>query len=311
MKERNNVKNSPFFKQVDLMLRVLPSLHDEKRFAIKGGTALNFFLLDMPRLSVDIDLTFLPLLPRDESLLSIGKALDELAVRIRRMMPDVSVVPKKAKGGVRTTKLFVRRSNAQIKIEPNEIIRGCVFPCEEHTLVKNAEDLFELSVSVNSLSRPDLYGGKLCATLDRQHPRDFFDIKLLMENEGITDQIRQAFVVYLASHNRPINELLDPTWQDIRQLYENEFNGIAAIDVSYDELIATRGVLLKELVGSLTDRERKFLLSIKRGEPEWDMMDIEELDKLPAIQWKVQNVRRMSKAKHDKDSAKLTEILGI
>jgi len=311
MKERNNVKNSPFFKQADLMLRVLPSLHDEKRFAIKGGTALNFFLLDMPRLSVDIDLTFLPLLPRDESLLSIGKALDELAVRIRRMMPDVSVVPKKAKGGVRTTKLFVRRSNAQIKIEPNEIIRGCVFPCEEHTLVKNAEDLFELSVSVNSLSRPDLYGGKLCATLDRQHPRDFFDIKLLMENEGITDQIRQAFVVYLASHNRPINELLDPTWQDIRQLYENEFNGIAAIDVSYDELIATRGVLLKELVGSLTDRERKFLLSIKRGEPEWDMMDIEELDKLPAIQWKVQNVRRMSKAKHDKDSAKLKKILGI
>ena len=305
------MKNSPYFKQADLMLRVLPSLHGEERFAIKGGTALNFFLLDMPRLSVDIDLTFLPLLPRDETLKSIGEALNELASRIKRAMPDVSITPKKAKGGARTTKLFVSRSDAQIKIEPNEIIRGCVFPCEEHTLVKNAEDLFELSVSVSSLSRPDLYGGKLCATLDRQHPRDFFDIKLLMDNGGITDQIRKAFVVYLASHNRPMNELLNPTWQDIKQLYENEFDGISAIDVSYDDLIAVRNVLLKELVGSLTDRERKFLLSIKMGEPEWDMMEVEGLDKLPAIQWKLLNIRKMTKAKYEKDSAKLRQILEI
>ncbi|MFB3079791.1 MAG: nucleotidyl transferase AbiEii/AbiGii toxin family protein, partial [Lysobacterales bacterium] len=70
--------------------------------------------------------------------------------------------------------------------------------------------MFEISATANTLGVADLYGGKLCAALDRQHPRDIFDVKILMENEGITDEIRTAFVVYLASHDRPMSELLDP-----------------------------------------------------------------------------------------------------
>ena len=66
------MKSSPFFKQVELLLRTLPYIAAEKCFALKGGTAINLFVRDMPRLSVDVDLTYLPVEPREESLGKIG-----------------------------------------------------------------------------------------------------------------------------------------------------------------------------------------------------------------------------------------------
>jgi predicted nucleotidyltransferase component of viral defense system len=305
------MRRSPFFKQAELVLRVLPHVHNEDRFAIKGGTALNFFFLDMPRLSVDIDLTFLPITPRKDTLQDISDALEKLSDGIKRAMPDSRIEPTKTSDNSRITKLFVRREGALIKIEPNEIIRGSVFPCEERSLVKKAEDLFELSVSAKSLSIADLYGGKLCAALDRQHPRDLFDIKLLLENGGITDEIRKAFVIYLASHNRPMNELLEPSHQDFRQTFENDFKGIAAIEVTCDELIEVRNSLPDALLKSLTDDERRFLLSIKKGEPEWHLIGLEGIDRLPAIRWKVQNVQKMSREKHVTELQKLKTILNL
>ena len=95
----------------------------------------------------------------------------------------------------------VHTAQARIKIEPNLIARGSVFSVEERTLVHKAQELFEKSMKVQSLSFADIYGSKLCAALDRQHPRDLFDVKLLLDNEGITDKTRTAFIVYLISHN--------------------------------------------------------------------------------------------------------------
>ncbi|MCK7518802.1 MAG: nucleotidyl transferase AbiEii/AbiGii toxin family protein [Ignavibacteriales bacterium] len=73
----------------------------------------------------------------------------------------------------------------------------------------------------------DLYGGEIC-TLDRQHPRDLFDIKLLMENEGLTVGIVKAFVFYLISHDEPIVEVLNPGLQDITKMTETEFAGMSS-----------------------------------------------------------------------------------
>ncbi|HQG13806.1 MAG: hypothetical protein BWY40_01228 [bacterium ADurb.Bin270] len=305
------MKQSPYFKQAELLLRVLPQVHAEQRFALKGGTAINFFVLDMPRLSVDIDLTFLPVTPRDETLQAISDALNGIADGIMRAMPGVRIERSKGEHGDWVAKLFVGRDGAQIKIEPNEIIRGTVFPCEERRLVKGAEELFELSVKTRSLSIADLYGGKLCAALDRQHPRDLFDIKLLLDDEGITDDIRKAFVIYLASHNRPMNELLLPNWQDIRLIFESDFRDITNTSVTCDELVEVRARVHKELLRSLTDDERRFLISVKNGEPEWDLMDIDGIEKLPAIQWKIQNVRRMQAEKKAKELEKLRRVLKI
>ncbi len=305
------MKRSPYFKQAELLLRVLPHVQKEDCFALKGGTALNFFVLNMPRLSVDIDLTFLPITPREDALQNISDALEKMTDSIKRAIPNSSIEQKKVKNETRITKLFVRNEGVFIKIEPNEVIRGTVFPCEERSLVENAEDLFEMSVSANILSIADLYGGKICAALDRQHPRDFFDLKSLLENEGITNDIRKAFVIYLASHNRPMNELLNPSWQDIGQTFESDFKNISAIDITCDELMTIRDTFYKKLVDSLTNDEKRFLLSIKKGEPEWSLMNISGIDRLPAIQWKVLNVQRTPKKKHESELEKLRKILSL
>ena len=81
------MKETPYFKQAQLMLRVMPHVAAEECFALKGGTAIKFYVRDMPRLSVDIDLTYLPLEPRDKSLANIGVALHRIAAAIRKTVP--------------------------------------------------------------------------------------------------------------------------------------------------------------------------------------------------------------------------------
>ena len=211
----------------------------------------------------------------------------------------------------RVAKLFVGNQQAQIKIEPNEVIRGTVFPCIERDLSENAEELFGLSASINTLSSADLYGGKLCAASDRQHPRDLFDIKILMDEGKITNDIRRAFVVYLASHDRPINELIDPTRKDIRHVYEREFAGLTSVPIRYEDLIAAREKFIGILKRDLTEHERNFLLSLKEGQPKWSLMEIEGIDRLPAIQWKLTNIHSMTRKKHAESLAKLKAKLGL
>ena len=305
------MKDSPFFKQAELMLRVIPRVAAEQCFGLKGGTAINFFIRDMPRLSVDIDLTYLPIEPRERSLKNITDALKRIATSIKQAMPMVRVQESNLKGSNRIAKLFVRTQDAQIKIEPNEVIRGTVFPCALRELSEKAEELFGLSASINTLSFADLYGGKLCAASDRQHPRDIFDIKVLMDEEGITSDIRKAFVVYLASHDRPINELIDPCRQDIRKVYEREFAGLTSLPVQYEDLIAARETFIGILKSELTDQERKFLLSLKEGQPKWSLMKIEGIDQMPAIQWKLTNIKNMTSKKHAESLAKLKAKLGL
>ena len=187
------MKQSPFYKEANLMVQMIPEVAKENCFALKGGTAINFFWRDMPRLSVDLDLTYLPIEDRNTSLANISVALDRIATSIEKVHTNLKVQRTRAKGSQRISKLVVIDRDAQIKIEPNEVIRGFVFPAQERDLCSRAEILFEKTASITTLSFADLYGGKLCAALDRQHPRDIYDMKVLLENEGITDEIRKAF----------------------------------------------------------------------------------------------------------------------
>jgi len=187
------MKNSPYFEQVVLMLRVIPHVTAESCFALKGGTAINLFVRDMPRLSVDIDLTYLAIGDaRDAALRNMSIALNRIAGAIKKSIPGTRVQETRAKNGDRITRITVAVGSTRIKIEPNEVIRGSVYPAGDRDLTRRAEELFELSVTAQTLSLADLYAGKLCAALDRQHPRDLFDVKLLLDNEGMTDEIRKA-----------------------------------------------------------------------------------------------------------------------
>jgi predicted nucleotidyltransferase component of viral defense system len=265
------LKDSPYFKQAELMLKTIPHVAAETCFALKGGTAINLFVRDMPRLSVEIDLTYLPVdEPRDTALKKMSDALARIAEGIKKAIAGTRVQESRGQSRERVTKLIVSAGPTRIKIEPNEVIRGSVYPTEERDLTPRAEELFELSVSAQTLALADLYGGKLCAALDRQHPRDLFDVKLLLANEGITDEIRKAFVVYLASHDRPMHELFAPKLKNIRKIYENEFAGMTVVSISYQDLIAARVTLIGKFLylGGSSPISGQFVFSIFREIPE-------------------------------------------
>lgn len=304
------MRDTGYFKQAKLLLQVLPYLEKSGHFTLKGGTAINLFLRDMPRLSVDIDLTYLPVNPRDEALADISRSLKEVAARVKQVL-GAKVDEQTLKGTDYTVKMTVRQADVTIKVEPNLVLRGSIYPPVQAKLCKKAEKEFELSVSTKVLSLADIYGGKICAALDRQHPRDFFDIKFLLENEGLTDEIRRAFVVYLASHDRPMNELLKPKWKDIKSVFEKEFKGMTLKPVDLKDLLETRDELLRLIHKGLKDKEKKFLLSLKDGEPDWALLDLPNIERLPGLRWKLENIRQMRAKKRQEQSARLRKALDV
>ena len=304
------MKDTAFFKQAELLLEVLPIVAKHEVFALKGGTAINFFIRDLPRLSVDIDLTYIPIVDRQETLTDITHHLRQIKQDLEKRI--VTSVVAKSFGDTGYWKgLVVTRAHATIKIEPNLIIRGSVFPPELFPLTPKVEETFECALDMLCLSQADLYGGKICAALDRQHPRDLFDIRLLLRNEGLTKDVRKAFIVYLISHGRPMVELLNPGRQDLQSLYCQEFSGMAWEPVPLKELLATREELVDLIKNQLTPDERRFLLSVKQGEPDWDLLNINGIADLPAVQWKLINIRKMSPKDHQKAVSKLKTYLEL
>ncbi len=297
-----------YFKQSKLMLRMIPYLAEESCFALKGGAAINFFYRDMPRFPKDIDLTYLPIEEREISLMKMSQALQRIASSAKKIGLHIH---ESCPWNNRIIKIFITDGVNQIRIEPNEVIRGTVYAplkCQASQIVESA---FETSASMQVVQLADLYAGKLCAAMDRQHPRDLFDVKILLENEGITDKIRKAFVIYLACHHRPIHELIDPKRKNIFDLFQKEFIGITDRDITYEDLILTREICIHKIQSELTLEERKFLFSLKEGNPRWSLLEIPGVEDLPAIQWKLLNIRKMDKVKHLDSLNKLRKKLNL
>ena len=98
-------------------------------------------------------------------------------------------------------------------------------PVAKRGLVKAARDLFTTDLSLPVLSNSELYGSKLVAALDRQHPRDFFDVHGMYQDSGLTGEIVECFVSYLAGHNRPVHEVLFSRDLDMTPAFESDFQG--------------------------------------------------------------------------------------
>ncbi|CAN1724827.1 Nucleotidyl transferase AbiEii/AbiGii toxin family protein [Hyphomicrobium sp. 1Nfss2.1] len=297
-----------FRRQVDLLLRVVPYIAKEKCFALKGGTAINLFFRDLPRLSVDIDLTYVNVLPRARSLGAIDKAMKRIAARIEKGIKGAHVTQTVTEGTV--TKLFIQERRVQIKVEVTPVMRGSAYEPELRGVTPAVEEAFGFA-EMPVVSFADLYAGKIVAALDRQHPRDFFDVRQLMANEGITNEIRAGFIVYLLSHHRPMAEVLAAPAKDIRQKYDAEFVGMTDDAVTLDELLATRSELVAAIVGDMPEAHRRFLVSFERGEPDWDLLGLKGVNKLPAIQWRQQNLDKISKNKRADLVAQLERVLGL
>lgn len=298
---------SPAYRaQVDLLLRVLPYVAMEESLALKGGTAINLFVRDMPRFSVDIDLTYLPFGEYDAALQGISDTLRRLKDRLGNATPRIAATVA-AQGGGQEVRLICQSPDAMIKVEVNTTIRGHLWPTRKIEITQAAQDEFGKSAVVTVVSDAELYGGKMCAALDRQHPRDLFDIRQLFANEGITDPIRLGFLASLVSHSRPIHEVLRPNFQDQRSLFATHFDGMAIVPFTYDDFEAARRQLVEEIHARLTDDDRAFLISFKQGQPDWSRFPVGTLQNMPAVQRKLANILRL-KQNRSKHAAQLKAL---
>lgn len=296
--------NQIYLDTARLLAQVAPLMFVDDTFALKGGTAINLFVRDMPRLSVDLDLVFPDhTLPRDAALTRINEAVRQAAERLKKRGFQTH-----APAAAGETKLLVRRGSIQVKIEVNFVMRGTVQPVRRASLTPAARDVLMADLDIPVVSLEDVYGGKLVAALDRQHPRDLFDVMQLFAHEGITPGMRRAFVVYLSSSNRPIHEVLFTPLRDIRHDYEHNFQGMTAEPVPLDALLATRERMVREIQQGLDDNERRFLLSLVAGTPDWSLLGITHLEQLPSIRWKLHNLAQLQKT-DAKKFAEQTDVL--
>lgn len=279
---------------VRLLLETAPEVFRAPCFALKGGTALNLFVQDMPRLSVDIDVVFTDHAKgRSEALAQISTALTETCRQLVERGLEAELIGTQ---GGDETKIIVRRARAIVKVEVNHVFRGTLLPVETRGLVNTARTTFTTEIHVPVLAVAELYGSKIVAAMDRQHPRDLYDVRAMYEKSGLADAIVECFVCYLAGHNRPIHEVLFSRDSDIRMAFENEFQGMTRETLSVDELIAARTRLRADLATMMTEDQKQFLLSLASAEPEWTRMSIPHLSELPALRWKLQNLMALKKS---------------
>lgn len=279
--------------QVELLLQTIPFIAKETIFSLKGGTAINLFIRDMPRLSIDIDLNYMTIDERETALRNISDGLNRIKADLEESIRGIRVTSVSREG--QDAKINCHLSGAQIKIEVNTNTRGS---SEEPTLMRvnrKVEETFGRFAAINVVSFSELYGGKVCAALDRQHPRDLFDVRLLLDNEGFTEKIKTGFIVALISHMRTINELLKPSFIDQRHAFETQFSGMADIPFSYEDFEKTREELVRLVHSSLSMEDRVFLLSFKEADPIWEFLNVRNAKELPAVRWKLQNLERLKK----------------
>ena len=283
--------NDNYINTVRLLLAVAPAVFQSPRFAMKGGTALNLFVEDLPRLSVDIDVVFIDYtLSRDEALQAIGEDLLASKSLISKMGYRTSLPMNKSGDDV---KLLVEAPDARVKVEVNFVFRGTVLPTVRARLCDRAQNVFTTDIEVPMLEASELYGSKLVAAMDRQHPRDIFDVMKMREQHELDGSIIDCFVAYLAGHNRPVHEVLFPRTLPLEPTFTNEFEGMTLEPIQLSALHETQKHLISELPRTLSASHREFLLSIVRADPDWGLMPFRHLAELPALKWKLLNLEKL------------------
>ena len=300
----NDVKSNVYAQKVELLLRLIPIVMEEEVFAIHGGTAINLFLKDLPRYSVDIDLTYIPLADRQTSLDDINLHLKSIADKAKKAFKGMHIVPN-----FNTCKLLCEYLGKQVKIEVNQTKRGIVGgECLSISLSEKAQNEFSLFCEAKIVPLTQLYGGKIAAALSRQHPRDLFDVKYM---DIPLDECREGLIFCLLGSDRPIHESFAPSLIDQREAMENQFTGMTDIPFTYEDFEETRAKLINDVKSLMTDADRKFLISFESGQPEWNGYEFEYFKDYPSVQWKILNLKKLAKQNPQKLQAEAEKLRNV
>ncbi len=277
-----------FARKVELLLKFMPYVMNEGVFAVHGGTAINLFVKDMPRYSVDIDLTYMPLSEREESLKNINAHLQSIIQHAVPQLPGLHVVHS-----LDSCKLLCEYHGFQVKVEVNQTKRGIIGgEAKILPLCEKAQEEFGLYCEATIVPQTLLYGGKIAAALSRQHPRDLFDVKYMgLPLAGV----REGLIFCLLGSDRPIHESLAPQLINQRKAMENQFKGMTDIEFTYEEFEQTRHQLITDVRNLLTDADKYFLLSFETGRPQWEGYEFEYFRNYPSVQWKLLNIAKLMK----------------
>ncbi len=251
--------NRIYRQQVELLLRIIPTLEDVESFAIHGGTAINLYILDLPRYSVDVDLTYIPIKPREDSFADIHKNMAIIKEKVKTVVPDIAITEK-------PNKIYCTRRGVMVKIEVSGTKRGLIEPTLIKPLCDAAQNEFETANKARIVSISQLYGGKITAALDRQHPRDLFDVKLMFDFITNFDQVKRGFLYCLLGGDRPIIESLQPNRVDHQETLLKQFAGMTKIPFSYNDYGETREKLIDFINSNLSLQDKEFLIAFEAGE---------------------------------------------
>lgn len=296
--------NKIYEDKVKLLVRILPYIAKEKIFALKGGSAINLFYKNLPRLSVDIDLSYILFDKRDIAYKNINNSLLNIADNLKIIGIKTMLL------GQENKKLICSDNITSIKIEPNYVIRGFIYEPQEKETCEIVSRRFGYA-KMKIVSKSELYGGKICAAIDRQHPRDLFDIKEFLDMKELDEDIINGFIIMLLGHDRTFHDLLNPNISDKRDVLEKDFVGMTDKIFTYQDHVETLTKLIN-IIKSNIKKYKEILLKFVSLDNSWiKKLDIQNIDKLPAIQWKIKNLEKLKQInikKFEEQYYKLAEI---
>ena len=302
-----NNNTQVYAQKVELLLRLIPIVMEEGVFAVHGGTAINLFLKNLPRYSVDINLTYIPLSDRNASLDDINLHLQSICNKAKKAFKGMHIVPNYS-----TCKLLCEYRGKQVKVEVNQTKRGLVGgDAVTIPLSDKAQEEFGLYCEANIVPLTQLYGGKIAAALSRQHPRDLFDVRHM--DIPLAD-CREGLIFCLLGSDRPIHESFAPRLIDQREAMVNQFKGMTDIPFTYDKFEATRSKLIADVNQLMNEADKRFLISFELGNPQWEGYEFEYFKDYPSVKWKLLNLEKLAKQnpkKLEEEAKKLEEIFAV
>lgn len=273
------------------------------RLALKGGTALNVFVFDLPRLSVDIDLNFIGVTTREEMLAEkplIEKAVEQIVGRLKHRIVKKPDAHAGGKWVLEYERADGRKGELQLDIIYT--LRTPLWPTSEHV----SRAVGTRTTKVKLLDKHELAAGKLAATVARSASRDVFDARALLKDTTLDDdKLRLAFTLY-GSWNKV--DWLTRTPESVTTTANDVFTQLApllhesvrpdrdGVDAWTHDLVKETQAFMKRVL-PLKEHEREFIERVgQKGEiaPELLTSDaaMQKLIREHAhLNWKAKNVK--------------------